>query len=230
VEKNQYDLCLEVIRRLAGAGVLSDALIIGSWCLPFYAEYFKGVAYHPTLRTRDIDFLIPQPKKMHAKADVPALLKDLGFIRDLVGDAGYIRLISPDLIVEFLVPEIGRGSDKPVALPKLGINAQPLRFLGFLAQNPITTHAGSIPIRLPNPIHFALHKLIIASRRSKVEKTEKDRREGIYILTAIIKKGEVVDIQKVFKHLPPKWRKAIVNEMKAGQAGDILIQISPNPV
>ena len=40
MEKNQYELCLEVLRRLNRAGVLNDIMLIGSWCLPFYREYF----------------------------------------------------------------------------------------------------------------------------------------------------------------------------------------------
>jgi len=61
VEKNQYELCLEVLRRLEKAGVLENAVLIGSWCLPFYEDYFSGVDYAPSIKTRDIDFLIPRP-------------------------------------------------------------------------------------------------------------------------------------------------------------------------
>ena len=65
MEKNQYELCLEVLRRLNQAGVLNDIMLIGSWSLLFYKEYFFGFTYSPAIRTRDIDFLVPDPNKIY---------------------------------------------------------------------------------------------------------------------------------------------------------------------
>ncbi len=225
MEKSQYNLCAEVIERLHRAGVLQDMVIIGSWCIPFYRDYFAGADYFTTLRTRDIDFLLPLPGKIHARADIPELLKDLGFIRDRLGEAGYVRLIHPDLIVEFLVPEKGRGSDKAYPLPQLGLNAQSLRFLDFLSEKTISITVESIPVKLPHPIYFALHKLIIAGRRLKKEKTEKDTREGLQILNALIAKDETETIRKVINGLPLKWKKTIIAALKKGQANRILEEL-----
>ncbi len=58
MEKSQYDLCIEVLMCLNKADVLNELILIGSWCIPFYEEYFKGIKYPSTIRTRDIDFLI----------------------------------------------------------------------------------------------------------------------------------------------------------------------------
>lgn len=181
--------------------------------MPFYKTYFTGIDYHPSIRTRDIDLLIPQPGKIKIKTNIPALLKDLGFIQDRLGEAGYIRLLSPDLIVEFLVPEKGRGSDKPFPLPDFGLNAQPLRFLNFLSENTITTTIETIPIRIPHPIHYALHKLVVASRRPKKDKAEKDRREGFQVLMALKEKKQNSEILKVMNKVPAKWKKAIEQEL-----------------
>jgi len=38
VEKTQYELCIEVLRRFDKAGVLRNIVLIGSWCMPFYIE------------------------------------------------------------------------------------------------------------------------------------------------------------------------------------------------
>ena len=137
MEKSQYELCLEVLRRLDRSDVLKNIVLVGSWCTLFYKDYFSDVDYRPVLRTRDMDLLIPQPRTLRVKTDVAELLKDLGFVVGFTGSEGYIRLEHPELIVEFLVPEKGRGTDKPYALPQLGLNAQSLRFLEFLAQNTI---------------------------------------------------------------------------------------------
>lgn len=135
--KNQYDLCILVLRRLDDAGILEHVILAGSWCMAFYREYFAQVAYTPSLKTRDIDLLVPHPGALRTKVDVAELLKDLGFVVGFTGSKGYIRLEHPQLIVEFLVPERGRGSDKPFLLPQLGLNAQPLRFLELLIQKPL---------------------------------------------------------------------------------------------
>ena len=60
----QYDLCLELFRRLQDVDVLQHLVLVGSWCLPLYKKYFEGVGSVPALRTRDIDFLIPLPLRL----------------------------------------------------------------------------------------------------------------------------------------------------------------------
>jgi hypothetical protein len=174
VEKNQYELCIEVLKRLEKTGVLNDIILIGSWCIPFYKDYFEGVRYPTAIKTRDIDFLVPAPSKTKTKTDIPELLKDLGFIVGFKGSEGYIHLEHSDLIIEFLVPEKGRGLDKPYKLPQFGLNAQSLRFLDLLIQETIKVQIEGIELSLPHPANFAFHKLIISQRRLKEEKAIKD--------------------------------------------------------
>ena len=188
MEKSQYDLCIEVLRRLDKVGVLKDIVLVGSWCTLFYKEFFGQKNYTASLTTRDIDLLIPLPGDIRVKADVAALLKDLGFIVGFTGSQGYIRLEHPQLIVEFLVPEKGRGSDKPYSLPQLGLNAQSLRFMEFLSLNTITSNVGPVEITLPHPANYALHKLLVMTRRHDQGKKEKDKASAIKILNALIDK------------------------------------------
>ena len=116
------------------------------------------------LRTRDMDFLVPEPRKMKKTSNVPSLLRDLGFVVDFQGSKGYMRLNHPDLIVEFLVPEKGRTSNKPYPLPALGMNAAALRFLDLLTENVIKVKVDKYLISLPHPINYALQKIIISGR------------------------------------------------------------------
>ena len=133
MENKQYDLCREILRRLDAAHVLDGLIVIGSWCLLLYRDYFRRIAYRPSIRTRDLDFLIPLPQRFLGKVDLHDLLQDLGFVLNFKGDAGWITFQHPDLILEFLVPERGRGTLRPTAVPALGVNAQSLRFLDLLA-------------------------------------------------------------------------------------------------
>lgn len=211
MEKSQYDLCLEVLRRLDKAGVLKDVVLVGSWCVLFYRKYFSGKKYITSLTTRDMDLLIPHPRNMKAKTDVAELLKDLGFIIGFTGSQGFIRLEHPQLIIEFLVPERGRGSAKPYNLPQLGLNAQTLRFLEFLSQNTIKIKAGSILITLPHPAHFGLHKLLVMTRRPKIERQAKDKEAAIRVLNALIDSDQSDTIKCAFDTMPKRWQ-AIVRK------------------
>lgn len=224
MEKKQSELCHEVLRRLNRARVLKDFILIGSWCLYFYKDYFQDTPYidQATIKTRDIDLLISDPEKITNEIDIPDMLKDLGFVITFKGKQGYIKLDHPDLIFEFLVPEKGRGIDKPVPLPKLGMNATPLRFLSFLYMNTIKVKVEDFYITLPHPINFALHKLIISQRRQLKEKSIKDRDTDIKVLKALVNKGESDVIKKIFDSTPLKWQKKIITGIEKADAKEFL--------
>lgn len=206
MEKSQYELCLNVLRRLDEAGILKHVVLVGSWCSLFYKEYLRGTSYHPLLKTRDLDLLIPKPSDIKNRVDVAHLLKDYGFVVGFSGLGGFIRLEHPQLIVEFLVPERGRETTTPYPLPKLGINAQALRFLEFLSKDTLVVEIQNIKITLPHPARFALHKLIISQRRTAGEKRQKDIEAATVILDALIRKGQVESVGKAFMEMPPRWK------------------------
>jgi hypothetical protein len=224
VEKKQYELCLEILRRFHRARILNEFVLIGSWCVFFYKDYFVSVPYpdHTTLKTRDMDFLISMPGEIKQQVDIPELLKDLGFVTSFRGARGYIKLDHPDLIVEFLVPARGEGSDKPYSLPKLGINAEALRFLDFLSEHIIKVKIEDFYLNLPHPANFALQKLIVSPRRQKEDKAIKDRNIAFAILRALIRKGEVSIINKVFKSMPGKWQMKVIRGLEQTKEKEIL--------
>ncbi len=224
MEKKQSDLCLEILRRFHNAGILKDFILIGSWCAYFYNEYFSGTSYldKRTIKTRDIDFLINNPAMIKRKIDIPNLLKNLGFVIVFKGSKGYIKLEHPDLIVEFLVPEKGKGTDKPHTLSKLGINATALRFLNFLSDSTIKVKVEDFYITVPHPANFALHKLIIFQRRVSEEKAEKDKNTAIEILKALISKGESYIVKDVFNTIPSKWQNKIIKGLELAEEHNII--------
>ena len=224
MEKKQSELCLEILRRFHEASILNDLILIGSWCVYFYKDYFTGIPYidQATLKTRDIDFLIFSPSRIRRNVNIPELLKDLGFVTIYKGSRGYIKLDHPDLILEFLVPEKGKGTDKPIPLPRLGMNAVALRFLSLLADNIIKIKVEDFNISVPHPVNFALHKLIIFQRRLKEDKAAKDRNAAIEILRALITKGEAVTIKHVFDAMIPKWQKKVIKGLEGAEEKEIL--------
>lgn len=213
MEKSQYRLCIEVLHRLDKAGILKNVVLVGSWCTLFYREFFGKADYSVALKTRDVDLLIPRPSAIKANVDVAELLKDLGFVVGFTGSKGYIRLEHPRLIIEFLVPEKGRGSDKPYPLPQLGLNAQALRFMDFLGQNTVTADIEGMMITLPHPANFALHKLLVLSKRAGQEKQMKDKDAAVRVLSALVDSGQRDIVRDVFKDMPRRWQSKVRKQL-----------------
>ena len=224
MENKQYKLCIEILRRFSRKGLLDHFILIGSWAVVFYEDYFKKNAALGSfvLRTRDVDFLIENPLRVNLAVSIPDLLKDLGFIPSFVGSKGYMQLSHPDLILEFLVPEKGRGTNKPVPLPSLAMNATALRFLNFLTENTISVKVEDFFVTVPHPANFALHKLIISQRRTKKEKAQKDRDAAVHILKALIANNEGSLIRKFFNSVPMSWQKKINDGLRLIDEQEIL--------
>lgn len=222
MEKNQYELCVSVLKRLHEKELLDHIILIGSWCMPFYKEYFSDVEYLSTIKTRDVDFLIPFPKNIRTNTDIPKLFKDLGFIVGFSTAKGYMRLEHPDLIIEFLVPEKGRGTDKPIDVAQLKINATALRYLNILSEKTIKVRVTNFDVLLPHPATFALHKLIISNRRQQKDKSTKDKIMAIEILNALIRKKNSGYIRSYFTLLPVKLQKIIADILKCEHELELL--------
>lgn len=214
MEKTQYNLCCKVLRRLDQENVLDHVVLIGSWCLLAYEDLFRNVRYRPGIRTRDIDLLVPIPHRFDHKVDIEALLKDLDFVISYKGKEGYIQFVHQDLMLEFIVPERGRGTGKPYPIPALGVNAQPLRFMDFLTQNTVRVRFADLKVMVPHPANFGLLKLIVAARRTKSVKRENDLRQGVEVLRALIEAGQKKDIQEVFRSMPLQKRKTILQVLQ----------------
>lgn len=145
------------------------------------------------------------------------------------GSKGYIKLEHPDLLLEFLVLEKGRGTDRPFPLPKLGVNAVALRFLSFLSSNTIKVKVEDFYVTMPHPANFALHKLIIFQRRLKKDKAVKDRNIAIEVLKSLIDKGETSIIRQVFSSIPKKWQARVIKGLNKSEDKDILAVLENAP-
>jgi hypothetical protein len=124
--------------------------------------------------------------------------------------------------VEFLTPN--RGSDdytgRPTPMPALGgAAAQPLRFLEFLIHQPIRAvllHGAGVPVLVPAPERYAVHKLIVANRRrldnDGTAKSRKDLAQAVAILDTMIEQRRAEDLADAFTEAVdrgPAWREAL---------------------
>ncbi len=224
MDANQYKLLQEVLLRLDRFKVLDDLVLVGGWCVYFYREYYFKKSFISPFRTPDLDFLVPYPDRLQSQADIPGLLEDLGFVQDFRGEQGYLQLSHPDLRIEFLVHEKGRGLAGPVALKAWKMNAQPLRFMDMLLSRTVELKVDRVRIRVPHPACFSFQKLIISSRRTgrSAHKAENDRKAAIEVLGELMrKKDEEWMIKDVFSKLGQKQQKQILDMLGHGGAEDI---------
>ena len=124
--------------------------------------------------------------------------------------------------VEFLTPN--RGSDEYTdhasPMPALGgASAQPLRVLDFLIHDPVRTvllHRSGVPVVVPAPERYAIHKLIVASRRQSDAnggaKREKDLHQASLMVEALRTTRRLDELGYAFEEAfnrGPSWREAI---------------------
>jgi hypothetical protein len=214
VDKKQFDLLLEVLRRFQEKGILQQLILAGSWGMMLYRRYAEPRISEASLRTRDADFIIPSSFKKRSKANLPELLQDLGFIIEFHRADNSMRLLHPALIIEFLVPEAGRQSAHSKRIKELGITAQRLRYLGYLERKVITINIEGLMVRVPDPAVFALHKLIVMERRQSEEKRDKDKQQAIVILRHLIKSKMDSRIKDAIRLMHPRWFQGVLRNLK----------------
>jgi hypothetical protein len=95
-----------------------------------------------------------------------------------------------------------------------GLNAQTLRFLNFLTHSRIGIEVEGIPVTLPHPANFALHKLMIFGRRNNPEKIQKDIYAAAKILRALVEIGDSASIKRAFESAPKTWQNKIMRGLK----------------
>lgn len=67
-----------------------------------------------------------------------------------------------------IAPIRHRDDSNPVPLPALRAGAAPLQHLDWLGTRPVShvvLWGAGVPIRVPRPAHYAVHKLIVAQKR-----------------------------------------------------------------
>jgi hypothetical protein len=119
-----------------------------------------------------------------------------------------------------------RGPDQPRigALPALRTDAQLLRYLDFLLYqevNSVALHGAGIPINVPDPARYALHKLIVSQMRRQQDprsaaKSRKDL-EQAGALISVLSRHRPDDLKDLWQELcarGPTWRKHAVASLR----------------
>jgi hypothetical protein len=136
------------------------------------------------------------------------------------------------LRVDFLAPNEGPDTDEPQFLPSLGTHAQPLRFLDFLIRDPVPAvllHKAGVYVSVPAPERYAVHKVIIAQRRSGAAiKRDKDisQASALLVLLSEMRPAELRTAWEEAEARGKAWRQALsggITQLES-RARDLLVK------
>lgn len=189
---------LEVLER---TGVFrTGGALVGSMALQQYGNML-GVRWSPDVTTTE-DLDVAQDYRISVGVGLKpgnlaqALLESgLGFVEvpalDKKSPSTSFKIRGQQLSVDLITPLRGKPSDSPIQVPTLNAMAKPVRFLEYLLEDiqPAAVISGAgVLVNVPAPGRFALHKLVLATRRSAAwqTKADKDIAQAVELLAVLV--------------------------------------------
>jgi hypothetical protein len=215
----------DVVEALGRAGIFRlRGVLVGTTAYQCYAGMLAVRLPAANLQTGDIDFAQFHAVSINVGDGLPPMLETLRAVEpsfrevphssDSRRTTAFITEGADRLRVEFLTPNRGRAEleGKPSAMPALGgAAAQPLRFLDFLI------HRAGVAVMVPAPGRYAVHKMIVATRRRTIggdrTKIEKDIHQAGSLIEAMSARHhhDLVDAWIEARERGRSWRDALAN-------------------
>ena len=225
----------KLINALARVGLFrSGGVLAGTHAYGLYALELGVYSRNSLAMTEDVDIAAAKSVNIISGdvTNLAASLEGVG-LRPVAGPGEIhpVRWETDDgIVLDVLTPK-QRGGEASVRHEGLGIWAQALSYLDFSLENAIDAvllYREGIPVRIPAPERFAVHKLIVASARRGTyrAKSEKDLAQAEWLIATLAESrpfelGEALDAAR---RRGPKWRRALDDSLKRRPAlKDILI-------
>jgi len=220
----------DILAAMAQAGVFRlRAAVVGSMAFQCYPGLL-GVRLPATLaRTGDLDVgqfhSIAVAVEDRIDRDLEQVLKavDPRFegIPDPIDGRRFLRYalrVGGDerFSVDILCPLRGPDRNKITVLRALRSHAQLLRFLDFLLYqevNAVVLHGAGIPVNIPDPTRYALHKLLVAQMRITSPRSQEKARKDLNQAAALIevlaaqRPHDLRDLWDDLRERGPSWRR-----------------------
>ena len=226
----------KVIESLARAGLFSKGVVlVGSHAFTAIGNML-GVRWGQSPKTTDMDFARPSGIALAIPdagehINVPAKVKEFDRtyfeVPQLNNKNPSTSLMSnkSKIKIDFLTVQRNSIDSTPHYFADLSIAAEPLKYMDYLlgGQSVMGLVVGShaIPVNVPDPARFAVHKLVIAQERtlSFETKSAKDIKQATEVLEALIETDQEHDIQQAISDLLP-MPKALANVQKSTERMD----------
>lgn len=212
----------KILRALVAAGVFRHGgILVGTWAYLAYGPMLGVILPAGLGQTQDLDVLEIEVAHDEKPPDLLAALREVdvtfepSFTRAHPGppyafhnDEGYR--------VEFVTIQSRKAHRAPILIPGLGFGALPLPFLEFLLEAPansVLLFRSGLSTRVPSPERFALHKLIVAQRRTTVA-TAKKRKDiaQAQSLLSVLMEDRPSELKRALRDATsrgPSWRRAL---------------------
>lgn len=221
------------------------AVLVGTVAFQAYSAHLGVRLPSASLQTGDADFAQFHSISAEIGDSLPPILDILRQVDDTFRPVPHMSdgrqstqfINSQSYKVEFLTPNRGSADHdgEPSRMPALGgAAAQPLRFLDFLIYRPIHAvllHGGGIPVLVPAPERFAVHKLIVSTRRrddpNGFAKRDKDLHQASLLVEAMAETRRLSDLAEAYMEAWERgdhWQSALtggLNGLGAARAEQI---------
>ncbi|ASY66241.1 hypothetical protein SJ05684_b52590 (plasmid) [Sinorhizobium sojae CCBAU 05684] len=221
----------DIVEALAAGGLFRlRGVLVGTVAFQTYAGILGVRLPSAALMTGDADFAQDYSISHEVEDTLPPILELLQSVDPTFrpvphrsGAAASSAFVNGSgYRVEFLTSNRGSDDylDQPAKMPALGgASADPLRFLDFLIRDPVRTmllHKSGVPVTVPAPERYAVHKLIVASRRHTdgqgAVKRDKDIRQAELLFEALQQTRRASDLALVYNEAwerGPHWQEGI---------------------
>lgn len=220
-----------IVEELWRAGLFRlRAVLVGTAAFQTYSGLLGVRLPQSALMTGDIDVAQFHSISVSVEDSIPPVLdalrladKSFSAMPTLSSPIKTTRFKAADgFLVEFLTPNQGKNeySSAPAPMPALGgAYAQPLRYLDFLIHQPVRAvllHGGGIPVLVPAPERYAVHKLIVSEVRrdsaARGNKSVKDIEQAQTLINAMADGVHRIDLGLAYLEAEargPKWQQAL---------------------
>jgi len=214
LENEQFEIFHKILEKLNDSGSLNELILIGSWCLPIYSKMYGGNTEIQMLRTKDIDFLVKNPKNIYKPVNIDLALQEIGFEPTFDATSVLTKYDMNGFDIEFLSARM-RGNERVIKIPQLSITAQVLSYMEIAIKYAMETEYMGIKLKIPELPAYTLHKAIVQTLRKNDAKKEKDAATVIGLGRLI---AELPDLQsrtlQIFNEFPKSWQKITLKMVK----------------
>ncbi len=213
-----------ILEVLANAGLFKRGMtLVGTVA---YQTYACVIGYHlgaAAYATNDIDISVAEFVAGEKEEDIGSILKraDPSFIPYWHADDKLPRIFKSNTFQVDVLTRYGRGRKSPVLIKSLGCAAAALSFQEYPAEDTmdvVALYGTGILVRVPTPLRYAVHKLIVAQQRAKTDfsKKQKDLRQAKELLDIYLEIDEasLQDALDDARSRGPSWRKNINASLK----------------
>jgi hypothetical protein len=227
----------EIVEAIGEAGFFRlRGMLVGTTAFQCYSALLGVQLPNAVLQTSDADFAQVHSISAAVGDSIPPILDVLHSVEETLRVVPHqadpqhsTKFRSRDgFMVEFLTPNTSSEDyvGRPADVPALGrASAEPLRFLDFLIYEParaVLLYGPGCPVLVPAPPRYAVHKMIIASRRrgdtNGRTKTRKDIEKAQVLVEALGQSRRSDEFAAAFAEAfdrGPHWQAALAHTARS---------------